>query len=57
MIFALGTVRRFLEKDMDAFEVVVFVVEPIDEVRTLLLHLLQMFLYKTLDLLKVYEMH
>lgn len=28
----LGTVRRFLEKNIDAFQVVVFVVEPIDEV-------------------------
>lgn len=29
-----GTVRRFLERNIDAFGVVVFVVEPIDEVRT-----------------------
>eukprot|EP00795_Rhopilema_esculentum_P017522 gene17522-9145_t len=29
---ALRTVRRFLEKNFDAFEVVVFIVEPIDEV-------------------------
>ena len=31
--FVLGTVRRFIEKNMEAFDVVVFVVEPIDEVR------------------------
>ena len=29
---AKGTVRRFMEKNMDAFDVLVFVVEPIDEV-------------------------
>lgn len=28
----LGTVRRYLERNIDAFGVVVFVVEPIDEV-------------------------
>ena len=29
--------RRFIEKNMEAFDVVVFVVEPIDEVREVLL--------------------
>ena len=28
----LGTVRRFLEQNIDIFDVIVFVVEPIDEV-------------------------
>ena len=31
-IKSTGTVRRFLEKNIDVFQVVVFVVEPIDEV-------------------------